>query len=223
MPGSERAHPILQGVPHDVEPRFSPSGELVAFRSDAELGLDNIWAMKWAGCSAMSLQSSSPGLALAFSVRDEDDKLLSSGVRETTERKDRRLLREGRLDGERLVASPTNLAHAKKKTAYRVTNETFRFVVNPRWHPSSQSIVGTKYYTASRSVGGGEIWLYEVPPADGERHAVGIGAGKRVASRTLPPGWSAQEYNEQQIGPEQVCAKTVHEHTTQSPPGYLDL
>ena len=30
-----------------------------------------------------------------------------------------------------------------------------------------------------------------------------MGSGKRLVGRTLPPGWSAEQYGDQQIGPEQ--------------------
>ena len=38
-----RARPVLLGVPHDSDPHFSPDGEKLVFRSDAELGVENIW------------------------------------------------------------------------------------------------------------------------------------------------------------------------------------
>jgi hypothetical protein len=84
-----------------------------------------------------------------------------------------------------------------------VTNETYRWVSDPRFHPSGSSIVSTKWYTSSRSLGAGEGWTYEVPSFDGEEHLVAPGSGKRLIGRTLPPGWSAEQYGDQQIGPEQ--------------------
>lgn len=96
-----RARPILLGIPHDTEPRFSPDGKQLAFRSDAELGVDNAWLMNWEGCDEMDVRpSSARGRlldVLAYSRHEEE--LLASGIKETTYMKHRRLLREGRMGG----------------------------------------------------------------------------------------------------------------------------
>ena len=96
-----KAVPVLTGVPHDADPSFSPTGDRLAFRSDAGLGVDNIWVMRWAagGCSEMDVRSSSAMTAEAIAQRDYDASLLAQGVRETEERRLRRLLQEGRLAG----------------------------------------------------------------------------------------------------------------------------
>lgn len=99
-PPATTAHPVLLGVPHDVDPHFSPSGEQLAFRSDAELGVDNIWVTPWTGCEDMSVRPSRGAVAAALMLQDEDEALLASGLRETTVRRERRLLREGRSAGE---------------------------------------------------------------------------------------------------------------------------
>lgn len=96
-----RARPILLGVPHDTEPRFSPHGKQLAFRSDAELGVDNAWLMNWEGCDEMNVRPSSasgPLLDALASSRYEED-LLATGIEETSHRRRRRLLREGRMGG----------------------------------------------------------------------------------------------------------------------------
>ncbi|KAG7086468.1 hypothetical protein E1B28_002419 [Marasmius oreades] len=179
------ARPILQGVPFDSDPHFSPAGDKLVFRSDAGLGLENIWVTKWKGCEAMDLRSNSnPYLEEARSFRVEDEDLLIRGVAETKERQRRRLLREGRAD------------------AKRVTNETFRWVSDARFHPSGKSVVATKWYTSSRSLGAGEGWEYPLPSLEGEgQDPIPVESGKRVVSRTLPPG---VDYFDQQIGPEQL-------------------
>lgn len=52
----QTAIPILRGIPHDADPHFSPGdGGTLVWRSDAELGVDNIWAMPWRGCHAHNL------------------------------------------------------------------------------------------------------------------------------------------------------------------------
>lgn len=41
-----------------------------------------------------------------------------------------------------------------------VTNETFRLLNSPAWSPDGEFIVARKHFTASRSLGAGEIWQY---------------------------------------------------------------
>ncbi|KAL0576197.1 hypothetical protein V5O48_005764 [Marasmius crinis-equi] len=177
------ARPILQGIPYDSDPHFSPSGDKLVFRSDAGLGLENIWVTEWKGCEEMDLRSTTLAEIRAF--KDEDEELLVRGVAETDERRRRRLIREGRAD------------------AKRVTNETYRWVSDARFHPTKNTVVATKWYTSSRSLGAGEGWEYPIPSLDGEgQDSIPVGSGKRIASRTLPAGFT--DYFSQQIGPEQV-------------------
>ena len=81
----------------------------MAFRSDAGLGVDNIWVTRWSGFSRAALRPH-PELELqgtslnserlgALALQVEDEALLSTGVKEMDDRKRRRLLREGRLGG----------------------------------------------------------------------------------------------------------------------------
>ncbi|KAF8061652.1 hypothetical protein FPV67DRAFT_1673271 [Lyophyllum atratum] len=204
LPGTEvakhgltRARPILLGVPHDSDPRFSPEGHRLVFRSDAELGVENIWVTSWKGCDGMDLRSAQPDnvdLNKALQTKAMEERLLADGVKETSERKYNRLVREGRLD------------------AQRVTNETYRWVTDARFHPSGSKIIATKWYTSSRSLGAGEGWEYSVPSLEDlqsrKERTVAAGDGNRVVSRTLPPGWSAEQYGDQQIGPEQFIWNT---------------
>ncbi|KAI6036984.1 hypothetical protein BKA83DRAFT_4170407 [Pisolithus microcarpus] len=181
------AIPILTGVPHDSDPRFSPEGDKLAFRSDAGLGVDNIWVMPWSagGCTEMDVYSPSVTSSDAIALKEYEDNLLAQGVKETEDRRLRRLSREGRL------------------SARRVTNETYNWVSDPRWHPSGAKIIATKWYFSSRSLGAGEGWEYPVPSLDDKEHPVEVNAGKRLISRDLPFGWSKSDYVEQQIGHEQ--------------------
>ncbi|GLB35482.1 putative amidohydrolase family protein [Lyophyllum shimeji] len=190
--GLTRARPILLGVPHDSDPHFSPEGDRLVFRSDAELGVENIWVTAWKGCDAMDLrsaQSEDEDLREALKVKAMEERLLADGIKETPERKYNRLVREGRLD------------------AQRVTNETYRWVSDARFHPSGSKVIATKWYTSGRSLGAGEGWEYAVPSMEDlksrKQRTIAAGDGKRVISRTLPPGWSADQYGDQQIGPEQ--------------------
>lgn len=97
------AHPILLGIPHDADPHFSPDGDRLVFRSDAELGVENIWVMPWTGCENMNLRPKTFGendvLQNALRSKVEDEELLAKGVLETPERKINRLIREGRYGG----------------------------------------------------------------------------------------------------------------------------
>lgn len=44
--------------------------------------------------------------------------------------------------------------------AFQVTNESFRLLNSPAWSPDGNFIVARKHFTARRSLGAGEIWLY---------------------------------------------------------------
>ena len=90
--------------------------------------------------------------------------------------------------------------------AHRITNETYRWVSDARFHPSGSSVIATKWYTSSRSLGAGEGWQYEVPLLEDLRHdqkSISVGDGFRVLGRSLPLGWTVDDYESQQIGPEQ--------------------
>ncbi|WP_239494980.1 amidohydrolase family protein [Pedobacter yulinensis] len=49
----------------------------------------------------------------------------------------------------------------------QVTKETFRLLNNATWMPNSQYIVARKHFTASRSLGAGEMWMYSIFGGDG--------------------------------------------------------
>ena len=100
--GVARARPILLGVPYDSDPHFSPEGERLVFRSDAELGVENIWVMEWKGCVAMDVRAvgtESKDLNEALRLKDTEEEMLAAGIKETGNRKYRRLVREGRSGG----------------------------------------------------------------------------------------------------------------------------
>ncbi|KXN82625.1 hypothetical protein AN958_02476 [Leucoagaricus sp. SymC.cos] len=201
-----RARPVLRGVPHDSDPHFSPSGDRFVFRSDAELGVENIWVTEWKGCDAMDIEildTEDKELQAALSVKEEEEAALYAGTLGESETGRRnRLIREGRA------------------WAYRVTNETYRWVSDARFHPSGSSVIATKWYTSSRSLGAGEGWQYEVPS---QAKPISVGSGSRILGRSLPRGWTVDEYGNQQIGPEQfiwlgedaiIFAKNVKDSNT---------
>ncbi len=51
--------------------------------------------------------------------------------------------------------------------ARQVTKESFRLLTQPAWSPDGQWIAARKHYTARRSLGAGEIWLYHISGGDG--------------------------------------------------------
>ncbi|MBW3533187.1 amidohydrolase family protein [Shewanella sp. NKUCC06_TVS] len=56
---------------------------------------------------------------------------------------------------------------ADGKNPRTVTQETFRLLNSPAWSPDSQYLVARKHFTASRSLGAGEVWLYHVAGGEG--------------------------------------------------------
>ncbi|MGA0840463.1 MAG: amidohydrolase family protein, partial [Pseudomonadales bacterium] len=56
------------------------------------------------------------------------------------------------------LGDPTR-ARAAKPVA--LTKETFRLLNAPAWHPGGRYIAGRKHFTTRRSLGTGEIWLYD--------------------------------------------------------------
>jgi imidazolonepropionase-like amidohydrolase/Tol biopolymer transport system component len=53
------------------------------------------------------------------------------------------------------------------KNQKAVTKETFRLLNSPAWSPDGQWIVARKHFTAQRSLGAGEMWLYHRSGGDG--------------------------------------------------------
>lgn len=51
--------------------------------------------------------------------------------------------------------------------AKQVTEESFRLLNAPEWSPDGQYIVGRKHFTSGRSLGAGELWLYDVNGGSG--------------------------------------------------------
>lgn len=105
-----KAIPILLGVPHDSDPHFSPEGDKIVWRSDAELGLENIWVKEWRGCAQENIrpilhedENVRRDLRKALLTQESDEALLAGGVKETAQRKVKRLTREGRYGGEQNV------------------------------------------------------------------------------------------------------------------------
>ncbi|KAG8881276.1 hypothetical protein FRB98_004435 [Tulasnella sp. 332] len=169
-----RAYPILQGVPYDSDPHISPDGTQLAFRSDAGLGISNIWIKPWSGCRAASEPVHGDDLWLLPNPNADPES------EESNKKNHRRLVREGRAD------------------AFKITNETFRWVSDARWHPDGDKLIATKWHTSERTIPAGEGWLYDIPSP-----YISPGDGVRLVGRSLPLGWTSEQYGDQQIGPEQ--------------------
>lgn len=48
-----------------------------------------------------------------------------------------------------------------------VTKETFRLLNNPCWTPDGKYLIGRKHFTARRSLGAGELWMYPIDGGSG--------------------------------------------------------
>lgn len=59
------------------------------------------------------------------------------------------------------------IMHADGSEPRVVTNETFRLLNSPAWSPDGEFIVARKHFTASRSLGAGEIWQYHKTGGNG--------------------------------------------------------
>jgi imidazolonepropionase-like amidohydrolase/Tol biopolymer transport system component len=53
------------------------------------------------------------------------------------------------------------------KNPRQVTKETFRLLNSPSWAPDGEYIVARKHFTAQRSLGAGEMWLYHKSGGEG--------------------------------------------------------
>ncbi|TDQ12082.1 amidohydrolase family protein [Pedobacter metabolipauper] len=49
----------------------------------------------------------------------------------------------------------------------QITKETFRLLNNATWMPKSDYIIARKHFTGSRSLGAGEMWMYNIYGGDG--------------------------------------------------------
>ena len=63
--------------------------------------------------------------------------------------------------------------------ARQITFEKFRLLNSPSWHPDGQYLAARKHFTTSRSLGTGEIWLYDV-------HGSKADAGVPIIERANP-------------------------------------
>ncbi len=112
----------------------SPDGRTIAFDL-----LGDIYTMPVSGGKATAIAS---GMAWEFQPRFSPD---GSRIAFTSDRAGGDNIWTMKTDGSDMV---------------QVTNESFRLLNNPTWHPSGDFIAARKHYTTSRSAGVGEIWMY---------------------------------------------------------------
>jgi hypothetical protein len=54
------------------------------------------------------------------------------------------------------------LMNVDGSNAHALTEEDYRLLNNPTWHPNGQYVVARKHYAGTRSLGSGELWMYHV-------------------------------------------------------------
>ena len=92
--------------------------------------------------------------------------------------------------------------------ARRVTNETFRWVSDARFHPSGSKIIASKWYTGWVTLAASEVWEYDLPSFD-DIAPILPQSGRRLLGRTLPAGMTLDDYADSQVGSEQASWLTT--------------
>src|ERR1700750_1612379 len=59
------------------------------------------------------------------------------------------------------------LMNADGSNKHSITKESFRLLNNASWTPDGQYLVARKHFTGSRSLGAGEMWMYNKNGGDG--------------------------------------------------------
>ncbi|WP_138509393.1 amidohydrolase family protein [Maricaulis alexandrii] len=119
----------------------SPDGQTIAFDM-----LGDIYTMPITGGTATNISS---GLPWEIQPRFSPD---GSQIAFTSDRG----------GGDNIWIMNTDGSNARQ-----VTQESFRLLNNPTWHPSGRYIAARKHFTTTRSAGTGEIWLYHVLGGNG--------------------------------------------------------
>jgi imidazolonepropionase-like amidohydrolase/Tol biopolymer transport system component len=143
------AHPPLptRSIPIEVSEGtwmsldVSPDGQTIAFDL-----LGDIYTMPVGGGAATNIAS---GLPWEYQPRFSPD---GSRIAFTSDRG----------GGDNVWIMNTDGSEARQ-----LTEESFRLLNNPTWHPSGRYIAARKHYTTQRSAGTGEIWMYHVLGGNG--------------------------------------------------------
>jgi imidazolonepropionase-like amidohydrolase/Tol biopolymer transport system component len=75
----------------------------------------------------------------------------------------------------------------------QITNETYRLLNAPNWHPSGEYIVARKHFTSRRSLGSGEMWMYP---------AAGIASGATGGLQLTEKPTEQKDVNEPVFSPD---------------------
>ncbi len=140
-PGERREVPIDARSGTWMSVDVSPDGKRIAFDM-----LGDIYELPIEGGEARALAS---GMAWDMQPRYSPD---GKSIAFTSDR----------AGGDNLWIMDANGGNARQ-----ITKETFRLPNNPVWHPSGRYIAGRKHFTTRRSLGTGEIWLYNLDGGEG--------------------------------------------------------
>ncbi len=140
-PGPRQTIPIDTTTGTWMNLDVSPDGKEIVFDM-----LGDIYSVSIAGGEARSLTS---GLAWDMQPRFSPD---GRKIAFTSDR----------AGGDNIWIMDRDGSHLQQ-----VTKESFRLLNNPTWSPDGQYIVARKHFTASRSLGAGEMWIYHMSGGDG--------------------------------------------------------
>ncbi len=95
-----------------------------------------------------------------------------------------------------VVPNPARAA-ADARTPVQVTKEDFRLLNSPAWSPDGKYIVARKHFTAERSLGSGELWLFHAAGGKGVQLTEKPGDQKDVGEPAFSPDgryvWFSQD------------------------------
>lgn len=78
----------------------------------------------------------------------------------------------------------------------QITKETFRLLTQPIWTPDGRSIIARKHFTSRRSLGAGEMWLYDASGrTDGLQLTAKTSEQKDTGEPALSPDGSMMYYS----------------------------
>lgn len=131
--------PVTEGTWINLD--ISPDGETIAFDL-----LGDIYTMPITGGTATCIRS---GLAWEVQPRwSPDGKKI--------------LFTSDSAGGDNIFYMNTDGTNVKQ-----ITNESFRLLNNAVWMPDGNYIVARKHFTATRSLGAGEMWMYHIAGGEG--------------------------------------------------------
>lgn len=139
LPTREIAIDVREGTWMSLD--VSPDGQTIAFDL-----LGDIYTIPMSGGEATNIAS---GMAWEIQPRFSPDGSLIAFTSD-------------RAGGDNIWVMNTDGSDPRQ-----VSDESFRLLNNPTWHPSGEYIAARKHYTTSRSAGAGEIWMYHITGGGG--------------------------------------------------------